>query len=367
MAAEGRAFALTPKYPSQARGDGVSLVAEPEFKLQSENSAHTVTVRPFYRLDPIDDHRSHADLREGSYKFSKGVFDASAGVGTFAWGVLESYRPTDVINQLDFVEGPNSNAKLGQPFAELGLSSEHVTARVYALPYFRDRTFPGTRGRLRFPVAVDTDSPEFDTKYRRFEPSGAARVTIDLGDADIGIGLFTGLSREPSFVAELTTGSVVPRYQPIHQGSVDFQWALGPFVLKAETFARMWRGTDVYFGGGAGADVMLAHVFKSGELTLAAEFLFDTRPIDAPVTFFEHDAFGGLRLAFEDEASTEISAGDIVDVVDGTTFGHFEASRRFGDHWRLGLEGNVFFASSKKLEGGFARDHYGLARLAYHF
>ena len=367
VAADARAFALSPKYPGQARGDNVSLISEPELVVKTEDSVHAFTLKPFYRLDPIDERRSHADLRQASYALSMGAFEAAAGVGTFSWGVLESHRPTDVVNQIDFVESVNGSAKLGQPFAELGLSSEHVTARVYALPYFRDRTFPGARGRLRFPAVVDVDEPAIDSRFGRWHPSGAARVTFDLGDADLGVGLFTGLSRDPRFVAELTTGNVVPRYEPMHQGSLDFQWALGPFVVKAEGFTRMWRDTRVFFGGGVGADWTIPRVIGDAELTLALEFLYDSRPAEAPPTFFEHDAFLGLRLGVEDEASTELGAGAIVDVLDGTTFGHFETSRRFGEHWRVTLEANAFLASSKKLEGGFARDHFGQARLAYHF
>lgn len=367
VAADGRAFVLSPKYPGQALDDAVSLVAEPEFKLKSESGTHTATLRPFYRLDPVDERRSHADLREASYKIAGDALEASAGVGTFAWGVLESYRPTDVLNQIDFVESPTGAAKMGQPFAEVGWSSEKVTVRAYGLPYFRERTFPGLRGRLRFPAVVDVDAPEIDSRYGRWHPSGAARVSFDLGDADLGIGLFTGLSREPRFVAELTTGNVAPRYEPMHQGSLDFQWALGSFVLKAEGFARVWRPGSVFFAGGAGADFTIGQIFGDANLVLAAEFLADSRPKEAPPTFFDHDAFGGLRLGFEDTASTEISGGAIVDVLDGTTFAHLDASRRFGEHWRLKLEANAYFASSKKLEGGFARDHFGRAEIAYHF
>jgi hypothetical protein len=367
VAADSRLFVLSPKYAGQAQADSVSIAAEPEFKVTTEDSVHTATLRPFYRLDPVDERRTHADLRDASYRLSLGSFEGALGVGTFTWGVLESHRPSDVVNQIDFVEGPTGSAKLGQPFAQLGWSSSRVTVRGYALPYFRDRTFPGVRGRLRFPVTVDTDGAAIDSRFGRWHPSGALRASFELGDADIGIGAFTGLSREPRFVAELTTGQVAPRYEPMHQGSADLQWALGAFVIKADAFGRIWQPGEFFFGGGAGVDYMLPKFIGTLELTFAAEYLFDSRPREAPPTFFEHDAFGGFRLGFGDEASTEATGGAIVDVFDGTTFGHLDASRRFGDHWRVKLEANVYFASSKKLEGGFERDHYGQAQLAYFF
>src|SRR3954447_19629742 len=98
VAADGRAFAYDAKYPGQDRGDGVSLVAEPQLEMKSEDGVHDATLRPFYRLDPNDVKRSHADLREGSYKLAVDHFQAGIGAGIFTWGVLESYKPTDVMN-----------------------------------------------------------------------------------------------------------------------------------------------------------------------------------------------------------------------------------------------------------------------------
>ncbi len=371
VAADGRAFVLSPKYPGQARGTAVSLVAEPEFSVKSEDVVHSATLRPFYRLDPIDERRSHADLRTANYELRTGNFELGLGIKTFTWGVLESYRPTDAVSQIDFVESPNGTAKLGQPYVGGGYVGDALSLRLFYLPYFRDRTFPGVRGRLRFPTVIDTDGATFGSPYGRFHPSGAARLSLDAGAFDVGLGVLSGLSRDPRFIAELTTGRVVPRYEVMHQASVDAQWTLGAFVLKGETFVRGWSGPRAeplrwFSGGGIGVD-WTTHFPADVDLVLAAEFLFDTRPVDAPPTFFEHDAFAGFRLLFNDAASTDVSAGAIVDVTDGTTFGRVEAGRRFGDHFRVSLAGHAFLAPSGKLEAGFARDHHAAARLAYHF
>ena len=361
-AADGRAFLQAPKYAGQARETNVSLVVEPEVKLETEEKEHTAIVRPFYRLDPDDDRRSHADLREADYRFRKGAFEAAGGVGVVSWGVLESYRPTDAVNQLDFVESYRGDAKLGQPYAEVGIIGEKISARVYYLPYFRERTFPGLRGRLRFPTLID-DSPQYETQAKAFQPTGAARMEGHFGNLDLGLGLFAGLGREPRFVAEITTGAVAPRYDLMEQISADFQWTVKGFVFKGEGFGRAWsKDQRIFFGGGVGVDYMLF-----SQLTLAGEYLFDTRPAGAPFTFFEHDAFGGVRLAFDDEASTEVTGGVIVDVVDGTTFAHLEAARRFGDHWRTSLDVNGFLAPGGKLESSFVRDDYARLRIAYYF
>ncbi|GAC1351638.1 MAG: hypothetical protein NVSMB1_06560 [Polyangiales bacterium] len=341
-------------------------MAQPQFELKSENKKHTLTLRPFYRLDPDDEKRSHADVRKASYRLSLEHFELGAGAGIFAWGVLESYRPTDVLNQTDFVESITSTAKLGQPYAEVGWIAESAALRLYYLPYFRARTFQGIRGRLRFPIAIDTDHPIFESRYREWQPSGAARFSFNTGEFDFGVGLFTGLSREPRFVAELTTGSVVPRYDVMHQASIDAQWTLSSFVFKAEGYVRASNTLRVFGGGGAGVSHPL---FKWGdaEMTVALEYLFDTRREDAPITFFEHDAFLGVRLAFNDFAGTEITGGTITDVIDGTSFVRLYLTRRFGEHWRIALGANVFRGPKGKLESALLRDDYGHLQLAYYF
>ena len=368
VAADARAFVHAPQYAGQERGTGVSLVAEPQVEAKTDDGTHTLTLRPFYRLDPNDEKRSHADVRQASYRLSLEHFEAGLGAGTFTWGVLESYRPTDVMNQTDFVEAIDGSAKLGQPYGEVGWIGESAALRLYYLPYFRERTFQGVRGRLRFPTVIDTDSPLFESRLKQWHPSGAARFTFTAGDFDFGIGAFSGLSREPRFVAELTTGQVVPRYDVMHQASADAQWTVGAFVFKAEGFVRLWSDKlHAFAGGGAGVDYTFFKLVSDWDLSLASEFLYDTRGRDAAITFFDHDAFLGLRVAFNDTASTEILAGGITDVVDGSTFARFSAGRRIGEHWKVSAGANVFLGPSGKLESSFLKDNYVHARLAYFF
>jgi hypothetical protein len=89
--------------------------------------------------------------------------------------------------------------------------------------------------------------------------------------------------------------------------------------------------------------------------------------VQAPVTFFDHDAFGGLRLAFNDTASTELTVGAVLDVFDGSMLGKLEASRRLFEHWKLTLAGALFLGTSGSLQSSFSRDSNVQARVAYFF
>jgi hypothetical protein len=368
VAAEGRAFVLPPRYPGQESGIGASLVTEPELSLRSGDERHSVVLRPFYRLDPTDEQRSHADLRQAAYRLSGETLQLGAGAGVFTWGVLESHRPTDVMNQLDFVEALDGSAKLGQPYIEVGFAGEAVSLSLYYLPYFRERTFPGVRGRLRFGTLIDVEHPQFETGLKQWQPSGAARLTFNAGDFDFGMSLFSGLSREPRFILELTNGQVVPAYDLAHQLSVELQGTTGAFTFKAEGYARLWsRALQLYGGGGVGVDYTFFQLLGEADLTLVVEGQYDSRPLNAPITFFDHDAFLGLRVGFNDVASTTFLAGGVVDVLTRATFLRMNASRRFGEHWRASLDLNLFFGSPGTLQGSFIRDNYGQLAVVYYF
>jgi hypothetical protein len=368
VAADGRVFFQPPKYVGQEYGNGVSLVADPRFVLDIQDGRHRLAAEPFYRLDPTDDRRSHTDIREASYRLSLRGWKLGVGAGIFSWGVLESYRPTDILNQIDFVEDVDGSQKLGQPYVELGWAGDKVSVSAWYLPYFRTRTFQGVRGRPREPAVVDTQNPQFESSLGVWQPSGAVRVAVHSRGVDFGIGLFTGNSREPRFILELTNTELAPRYELMHRALADLQWSYKGLTLKAEGFFCMYSEQLILFGGGgAGLDYTFSDFAKGMDLTLAAEILFDTRHDNAPITYFKHNVFAGLRLAVNDKGNTEITAGAIVDFLDGTTWGRFEAKRRFGDHWQIAASANLFFGQQGTIPGAFNHDHYGQLRVAYLF
>lgn len=366
-AADGRAFVAPPKYEDQASGNGVSLVAEPELYLVNDD--HLVTVRPFLRFDPFDEQRTHWDLRRADYVLTLGNWELGAGLGQFRWGVLEAFRVADVLNQIDYVEDFDGSQRLGQPYAQVGWLTGDWVLRLYALPYFREATFPGAAGRMRLAAVVDGSDPIYETGYGAWQPSFAARVSGFVGDFDLGFGVFTGVSREARFVARLTEPGVVPAYDLAHQASADVTWSHEGLSVKVETMGRLWS-TDLrfFFAVAGGVDYTFFDAFGSGaDLTLATEYVHDTRPPDAARSLFTRDAFAGFRLALNDTAGTTVTGGAITDVLDLTTYLSFRAQRRFGTHWKIYLELNAFLGTEGGLESALRNDHHGQLRLAYFF
>ncbi|MEJ7728680.1 MAG: hypothetical protein WKG00_05650 [Polyangiaceae bacterium] len=278
VAAEARIFWQPPRYAGQEQGSGVSLVAEPELDVKSEDEVQELVARPYYRLDPYDSRRSHFDVRKASYRIEADGWEAGLGAGQFTWGALESHRPVDIVNQVDLVDSLDGSAKLGQPFVEVGYAGEVASLRLYYLPLFRERTFPGVDGRLRFAAPIDGENAAFEPDLGRWTPSGAARLALRGGDFDVGLSVFSGLSREPRFVVELTRARVVPLYDLLQQGSVDAQWTHDALALKAEGFVRLWtRDFRPFAGGGAGAEYSFFDIVDGWDVTVVAEMLLDGR------------------------------------------------------------------------------------------
>ncbi|MBL8952187.1 MAG: hypothetical protein JNK82_15500 [Myxococcaceae bacterium] len=367
-AVDARVFVQPPRYAGQEDGNTVSLVAAPTGILDVADGTHVFRLTPFYRLDPRDERRSHFDLREASYRLQYQQLQVLAGFSTVTWGTLEMHRPSDVINQHDLVESLSENAKLGQPMVSVGWVGESASLKAYWLPYFREKTFPGVRGRLRSPATIDQDHPQYETQLGPWQPSGALRFTLNRGDFDFGLSAFTGLSREPRFVLELTEGQLAPRYDTMHQASADVQWTQGALTLKAEAFVRLWSQKLVAFtGGGAGLEYTFFQLAGDADLSFALEGYWDTRPVDAPPTFFDHDLFAGLRFALNDTGNLEVVGGVLFDVLSRATLARIEVSRRFGDHWRAYVSAHVFGFGHGTLQGSFVDDSHLAARVAYFF
>ena len=361
---EGRGFAEDGVARGQGSGD-VSLRLAPEFHATlSDGKAHAV-FSPWYRQDSGDPSRSHFDLRELAFEYASDTWEARLGVRRVFWGVAESNHLVDVINQTDAIENPDQEDKLGQPMLNLALIRRWGTLDAYVLPWFRERTFPGRHGRLRTNLVVDPRLTRYESPAAEHHVDFALRYTFSGDGFDVGLSQFRGTSREPLLVAARTpngTRRLAAEYRQIDQTGLDAQFTWNSWLFKLEALHRTGMGPG-YAALVGGFEYTQVGVAGSGcDLGWLLELHWDQRGKEA-ATVFNHDVFGGLRLALNDAAGTSILAGVVVDVGDGGVFGNVEAERRFGDRWKAELQLRVFAASaSRDVLQAVDRDTYlGLA------
>jgi hypothetical protein len=370
-ALEPRFFFESPAFAGQEDATfSPSVVLEPEFRYEWPDGEDYLTLTPFARLDAHDDERSHVDLRDASWTRLGADFDLVLGVSSVFWGVAESRHLVDVINQTDLVEDIDQEDKLGQPMASLTLYRDFGTLTGFVLPGFRLRTFPGDEARLRGALPVAADDPVFESDLGQGHVDLALRYAQTFGDLDLGLAHFYGTGREPRLVPETRGGrlDLVPHYDLIHQTSLDLQATRGAWLWKLEALARTGQ-SDPFVATVAGFEHTLFQVLESdADLGLLAEVHLDQRDDEAPFTVFDHDLFLGTSLALNDEQSSEVLAGVVLDWETGAMVWNLEAERRLGERYRLELTLRAFadVPEADRLFG-IRRDGYVELRLARFF
>lgn len=390
---ESRWFPETGAHPNQ-RSHASGFVAEPQLYLE-EAEGGSFTLVPFFRYDSADPRRTHADLREAYLllfgEIGNSEWELRLGVDRVFWGVTESQHLVDIINQVDFVEHPNGEVKLGQPMAHVTWSGDWGALELFSLPYHRVRTFPGQSGRLRFSFLVDDEHVQYESGAEEWHPDFAARYSHSVGSLDVGVSVFDGTSREASLIcprcpppdegSRVTLGVVpllVQYYPQIRQFGLDAQLTLGSWLFKLEAMHRAGERNLIglekeYVASVVGGEYKVSSVFGSAaDLDLLGEWNYDERgrqavPRRSPLTL-DNDFFFGVRLAFNDVQSTEISAGVLGDASRNTRTLAVEVDRRLSDAWLLHLESSAILSIDKAdIQYQGRRDSFIELNLVYNF
>ena len=340
---ETRGFPRDPLYNGQHHNNA-SLRFQPEFYMAWDGGRTTLTFEPFVRLDLADGQRTHLDIRDLSFVRAWSAIELRAGIGKVFWGVTESQHLVDVINQTDLVENLDGEDKLGQPMVNLSFIQPWGTVDLFVLPGFRDRTFAGEGGRLRFPLTVDGDQAVFESDAEQRHVDWAVRWSHALGSWDLGVSHFSGTNREPRLEPGMNLASepvLVPHYDQTDQTGVDVQFTVDSWLWKFEGISRtgiderLWAVT-------AGLEYTLYGVFDGlADVGLLAEYLWDSRDSSfAPP--FNDDIAGGFRFAFNDTQSSQLLAFAVIDRGGRGSFVSVEGNRRVGDSWTVGIESRGF-------------------------
>ena len=317
-----------------------SFAIQPEYYHEFE-SGSSFAFTPFFRLDSGDQERTHLDIRELTYLWLKEDFELRVGVRKVFWGVTEFIHLIDIVNQTDLVESVDTEDKLGQPMVNFSVSRDWGTVDIFWLPFFRERTFVGTGGRLRGASVVDETRTQYESAAEEWHSDWALRYSHTFGDIDMGLSQFVGTNRDPTLLDGTDSNGddiKIPKYEQIKQTSLDVSYVVGEWLWKLESLYRTGQGNEDYFAWAGGFEYTSVGVFESSmDLGLVGEWLYDDREDDAD-TAFENDIAGGLRLTVNDAASSEALLGWVQDVDTSARLLFLEASRRFGNNWLLNIE-----------------------------
>ncbi len=315
-----------------------------EWYWQSADERHSWAFSPYLRWDQRDPARHLIDIRQAFWRTVGTGWELKLGVDQVFWGVTESLHLVDVINQTDSVDQPDGESKLGQPMAQLNLSGDWGNFQSYLLPYFRERSLPGVKGRLRLPVLVDTDRPQYESGAGQQHLDYALRYAKQIDQLDLALSYFVGTSREP--LAVPADGQLLPYYPQLTQLGLEGQWIVDNWIWKLEVVqrelsSRHWQAAV------AGFEYTSVGIWDSVyDVGWLMEYQYDSRGAQS-LQPGQRDLFVGARVAWNDEAGTELLLGVVQDLQDGSSrSGMLEASTRWNNNIRLRLDGWFFHTTA---------------------
>ena len=364
---EGRGFFHEPGYPNQEHSNG-SVATELELYHEFDSGSSWI-VKAFARLDSSDEERSHWDISEANYLHLADKWEVKIGIGKVFWGATEFVHLIDIINQTDLVESLDGEEKLGQPMIHLSVPRDWGVIDAFVLPWFRNRSYPGEKGRLRTPLVVATDLAHYESGAEESHIDLALRYSQTFGEADVGIYHFIGTSRQPTLFIGLQdrTPVLIPYYEQINQTGLDIQMVVGNWLWKGEAFLRSGQGRS-FAATTFGFEYTFVGIGESEmDLGIIGEYVFDDRASHM-ASPYNNDVMSGLRLAVNDAEGTEILAGIIKDVELSSMFLSIEASRRLGENWKIAVEA-AFFTNIDRQDPAYSlrNDDHIKAELFFYF
>jgi len=372
MAIELRMFPGPASYNGQDKSRiSPAVVAEPEFIYGLNGGDDVLTFTPHVQFDANDERRSHIDVRELTWVHLDSNWDSTVGIGKVFWGVTESRHLVDIINQTDAVDGTDGEDKLGQPLVNATLISDWGSFGMFVLPGFRERTFADDEARLRGPKIIQADDATYDSSAENKHIDVALRWSHSIGDVDIGVSQFHGTSREP-VMKSITRADGVSVFQPhydiIDQTGLDAQLTSGSWLWKFESIGRAGQGGR-FAAAVAGFEYTFYQVANTqADIGVLAEYLYDGRDKNAPVTFANNDIFVGGRMTLNDENDSSVLFGGVIDRISQETTVSFEAETRLTDHWKANMEARWFVnVPDGGIFGGIKNDDVVMMRLARYF
>jgi len=359
------------KLDSLQHSNYISGSINPEIYREWDGGKQSFTFSPFFRYSQHDSRRTHFDIRELTWLLSEYDWELRVGFRKVFWGVAEGLHLVDIINQTDLVENTDTEDKLGQPMINLALIREWGTLDLFILPGFRERTFAGPEGRLRSFPEVSVGDAEFSEHGIEKHMAYAVRWSQVLGDWDVGLSHFYGMTRDPVLRPQVSqTGdvSLIPYYELINQTGLDLQLTYEDWIVKHEGIVRSGQG-KTFYAATTGIEYTLFDLFSSGlDLGLVVEYMYDTRGgnnIEAP---FQDDFLTAFRFGFNDVQSSEILAGVLFDRTNNSKFYNIEASRRLGDSFKIDFELRMFSgAPSTDASYSIRDDDHVRVEIGYYF
>lgn len=322
------------------------------------------------------------DIPRGYYQYFGEGFDLLVGSNIEYWGVSESNRVVDSVNQRYVIDQTVDYISLGQPMVNLNLGwGFNTSLGLYGLFYFRDRELGSEATRFRSPFLMSNNDAIYEEGNGRnadFAARFRTSANILWGGVDLALSYFEGTNRAPSSLPEICIepsgafdqddcGTIlsnanlgnltaVPYYAKLRRYGLETVYSNGDVQLTFEGAISQSLG-ETYYSVIAGAQYSFGGIGPTGDtLTLVAEYLYDDRSLIQPLTIYDDDVFLGFAYNGNDVNGTAIRGGIYYDVNSDAQIYTLSYSRRIGDALRFEVSGFALNSASTADPIIFAQD-----------
>jgi len=355
-----------------------SLSLELEVFTAWDNDNQSITFKPFFRQDEMDDERTHGDIRELIWNKLTDDYELKLGIGKVFWGVTESAHLVDIVNQSDSVESIDGEQKLGQPMVQVLLEREWGNLDLFVLPYFRERTFAGADARLG--SGLEYADAIYESSNEESNVDVAARWSHYWDELEYAVSIFHGTSRDAALGLYVENGKFFfqPYYAQISQLGAELQYLNEGWAWKFEGIYREGAPTnlvgfgysaedDNYFATATGFEYTQVGIWETRiDLGWVVEHIYDSRQDKASFGAFEHDVLLATRWAANDDADSTLLAGVVYDYEYEDYSLSIEGNTRLFDGLSLALEARVFAPADDNPQIGFRDEDFVKLTLSYY-
>lgn len=376
--------------PSIDQNINNSISFDAEVYTEWADGSQSLTFKPFYRFDEMDEERTHGDIRELIWHQVSDEYELKAGIGKVYWGVTESNHLVDIINQTDGVESIDGEDKLGQPMVQLLLEREWGNLDLFVLPYHRERTFAGSDARLS--VGLDYADALYESDDEESNVDVATRFYSYIEEFEYAVSVFHGNSREAVVGVDGNTQKLLPYYPVISQLGLELQYLNEGWAWKFEGIHRegvpensivipalgtvgaallgpnlVLGDEESYFATTAGFEYTIVGIFESRvDLGWVVEHMYDSRQEKASFGAFEHDVLLATRWAANDDADSTLLVGAVVDYEYEDYSLSLEGTTRLMNGLSLEVEARVFAPADDAPLYEFRDEDFIKFRLSYY-
>lgn len=298
-----------------------------------------------------------AFVEEAWVGYRPGPLRLRVGWQVLNWSATEAFHPADVINSVDFNSDFESQDKLGEPLADLGLIAGDLAVHVLVMPRVTRPVLPAPGSRASIlPAGSTIGKALWQKKDGRVTPDlqrsqGALTVEYSGADMDLQLHYIDHMSRTPgALLLDPATGRIHPVFYQVRQTGLTLQWAPGESVIKLEAADRRFpqrpdallNGAPVptappdHYAVAVGVEMGSAHDngMESTWIVEAQTIGGTSREERRALDIFQQDVLLGYTLNSGDTDDTEYSVIIIRDLEeDNQTMARLRYKTRLSDSW----------------------------------